>query len=51
MEKNLIIKSKSINMNNREKKKNKINYKNIIVKRGEKIRRNKIKAYFYKKIK
>ena len=49
MEKNLIIKSKSINMNNREK--NKINYKNIIVKRGEKIRRNKIKAYFYKKIK
>ena len=47
MEKNLIIKSKSINMNNREK--NKINYKNIIVKRGEKIRRNKIKAYFYKK--
>ena len=34
-------------MNNREK--NKINYKNIIVKKGEKIRINKIKAYFYKK--
>ena len=48
MEKNLIIKSKSTNMNNREKFKIYENYKNIIVKKTEKISENKIKVSFYK---
>ena len=49
MDKNLIIKNK---LNNREKcKMCEVYYKSIIIKYNEKIRRNKIKAYFYKKIK
>ena len=50
MENNLINENKSINLNNRQKfKKYEVNYKNLIVKKKEIIKKWKIKAYFYQK--